>query len=578
MNLLLTYLLFGISLFTQGLNSLSKPPELFNLGRTRCYFGGMSISEDGKSLFHTHIFAPDSTSPFLTKISLSEWKNNQWSEPAFINFFPGYSESYPVWIADKNRLYFSSSHPASEGDTKNDLNIWYAEKNSSGWSKPQLASALNSEKNDRLAFIDEEGYYYIIVNKNESNDIFRTRLQDNEWSKLESVDSWNSAHQEESVSVYPRLKVAFIQRSISGISTEILVSKLEGGNWTTPVPLSYDSKTTQMPYVQRWPMLSGDLGTFYFVSQGLIWQQSTSLLLQQNNVASAKNLSYKSLPVKKRVYGEPEVFGGMTLKTNNGITFTPDGKTVYLSRYTEERDSMGRQFIKIFQSNLEKEKWSNPVLVTFNKPEVPFEYHPVLAPDGNRLFYNSRAPRMMTDGKYLSKNNLWYVDKLSDGSWGNPILIESLATDEHDDYASVDENGNLYFRSDRPGGKGAGDIYRSDFIDGKYQQPVNVHSLNSNLNENDLCIDPKGRFIVFNRYVENGDQSNIILYISIKVKNEWTQPRIIKQLEKPYDYELTPTLSQDGRYFYYEVNSNMMRVEMKSLFTKDEIDLLKKQH
>lgn len=548
----------------------SADPGPFNLGRTRCYFGGMSFSDDGKMLFHAHIFAKDSISAFTIKVAISRWSDNAWSNPEFPDFVTDYSESYPVWVQSQQRLYFSSNAPVSSGGPGADQNIWYAEKTSSGWNKPVLADGLNSDKNDRLSFVDNEGYYYVLSDRaGGSMDIFRTKSDHGKWKESEPLQAWNSEQQEEYVSVYPDQKIAFIQRSLPGTSTEIFISKYVSGSWAVPEPLRYEFKNTEWPYVHRWPMLSANLGTFYFVSQGIIWQQPAEVLLRQNGISFPKK-KFDPLSVRKRAYGEPEMFGGLVLKTNNGISFAADMKTIYLSRYTQERDSSGNQFIKLFQSNATQDGWSPPVMTSFNNSQVPFEYHPVVSPDGKRLFYNSRAPVSQSGKTHHAKNNIWYVDKQRTGLWGQPKLVESIVTDEYDDYGSITLDGTLYFRSDRPGGKGSGDIYKSEFLNGQYQPPANVTALNSEDNENDLCIDPKGRFIVFNRYALRGEQPTIALYLSLQTETGWTKPRMIRHLEKAYDYELTPTLSPDGKYFYYEVNSNILRVETESLFLPEE--------
>lgn len=550
------------------LGSFAQSATPFNHGRTRCYYGGLSFATDGKTIYHTHVHQKDTLSAITGKIAISTWRKNEWSEPEFPLFTNG-NESYPV--IDGNRLYFSSDAALPDRPDSRDQNIWYAEKTATGWDNPMPVAGLNSLQNDRLAFIDGDRNFYIINNFNNQYDIVVARQTANRWTDPAPMDAWNSPGDEEFVSVYPAVGVAFIQHSNAGNATEIMISKLENGKWSTPIAFNYDQKTTQLPYVQRWPQLSPDLSVFYMVNHGVIWQQPSKSVLEQNGITLKQKVSYKPLAARPLAFGEPELFGGMLLKTNNGISLTPDGKTIYLSRYTNERDSLGRRFIKIFSSELRRGNWTIPQPTTFNKPGVPFEYHPVLNVDGKKLFFNSRAPIPGSGKKFESKNNIWWVDRQGDG-WSEPHVVQSLVTDNYDDYSTPTKDGTLYFRSDRPGGLGGGDIYMSKYVNGEYLSPENLRAINSSFNENDLCVDPQGRFIIFNRSFEWGQTTNLKLYLTVRTKMGWTKPRELKQLEKSYDYELTPTLA--GKYFYYEVNSNIVRVETRSLFLPEEWTLM----
>lgn len=556
-----------------ALTAFAQQPTPFNHARTRCYYGGLSFSADGKTLYHTHVFQKDTLSAIAGKIAITSWSNNAWSEAVFPQFTSG-NESYPV--IDNNRLYFTSDAPLPSRPDGRDQNIWFVEKTSTGWTTPAPVDALNSQQNDRLAFIDSERNFYVITNSNNSSyDIAIVKQTVSGWSDPEPMEALNSPGDEEYVSVYPSIGVAFIQQSAGGNTTEVMMSRLQQGSWTTPVPLNYEQKSTMLPYVQRWPQLSADLSAFYMVNHGVIWQQPSKTILEGNGVTANLKLAYRPLAARALASNEPELIGGMLLKTNNGISFTPDGKTIYLSQYTNERDSAGRRYIKIFSSDLRGNVWSKLQPASFNKAGVPFEYHPVVSNDGNKIFYNSRAPIPGSKQKFENKNNVWCVEKQGNG-WGQPRLLQNLVTSEYDDYASPAGDGTLYFRSDRPGGTGGGDIYTSAFKNGEYQSPEPFKEVNSDLNENDLCIDRLKRFIIFNRYYEQGQTNNIKLYLSIRTKDGWSTPRALTQLEKSYDYELTPTLSPDGKYFYYEVNSNILRVETKSLFLPEEWKIVSK--
>jgi Tol biopolymer transport system component len=544
--------------------------EVFNLGRTRCFTGGFSLTADDKTIFTTQTFKKDAQSSLRLKIFTSTWSKNQWSPLAMLSL-NDYHEIGPVISPDGSRLYFSSTSPAPGKAEEGDVNIWYTEKEGGNWSKPIFAEGLNTDQGDRISFIDKAGTIYLVSSRGGNLDAYTSESVDGQFTTPVAVAEWNTDLDEEYVSVNSSSDMAFLQRSKQGETTEILWSTLTNGRWSTPAPLRYEGKFTQMPYVQKWPRLSNDQSTFFLIGHGLIYQFPYKEIAASNSFGIAAQkvvMSFKPLKIAPRKPSEPEPFGGLTLKTNNGISFTADGKTVYLSRYTVQRDTFGGQFIKIFESRAGKSGWSEPRQVPFMNEKTPYEYHPVLAPDGKKLFYNSRAAKPGAGVEYYSKNNVWHVERLGNGNFGTPDMIDVLATDEYDDYASVAKSGTLYFRSDRPGGKGSGDIYRSQYVEGKYQAPENLVDLNSVDNENDVCIDPNEKFIIFNRYIDATKE--IKLFLSIRSGGVWSTPRTIDALEKETDWELTPTLSPDGKFFFYEVNSNILRVPVAELLTPDE--------
>lgn len=547
----------------------SQRVDVFNLGRMRCFTGGFTLTADDRTILSSQTHKQSQDSPLRLKIFTSTWTDRAWSQPTPL-IFSDYHEFGPVLSPDGNTLYFSSTSPAPGETEEGDVNIWFVEKYNGEWGKPAFAQQLNTNDGDRVSFVDQSGKIYFVSGRSGNLDVYVSRRSGNDFDAPQPVNAWNTELDEEYVSINKEGTTAFIQRTRVGESTEILYSTRSLDNWQSPASLLYPGRFTQLPYVHKWPRLSNDGSTLFLISQGLIYQMAFKEVATNNALGiDSKTIGpYKPLAIAPRLPQEPEPFGGLVLKTNNGISFTPDGKTVYLSRYTTQRDTSGGQYIKIFESKLTKQGWSAPVQVPFMNAQAPYEYHPVLSPDGKRLFYNTRAATPGANVSYYRANNIWMVERSGDGLYSKPVMIDILATDHYDDYSSATRNGTLYFRSDRPGGKGSGDIYRSTLVNGNYQPPVPFDAINSSDNENDVCVDPDERFIIFNRYID--PTKEIKLFLSVRVAGQWTAPRVIDPLEKATDWELTPSLSPDGRYFFYEVNSNILRVPVAELFTPEE--------
>ena len=252
----------------------------------------------------------------------------------------------------------------------------------------------------------------------------------------------------------------------------------------------------------------------------------------------------------------PIYFQKEIITTENGICFSNDGKTLYLSQSINKKFDNGKNFLSLFSSTYQNGKWSAPKQI-YNNIDA---YHPVLSFDNKKLFFNSRSHRDTIH--HSIPHNIWLMTKKKD-VWSKAELVANVNSADYDSYPSLAKNNNLYFNSSRAGGKGGMDIYFSKFEKGNYLPPINIKTINSADEENDLVIDPAERFIIFNRYKHT--TKSIDLFVSYNENNQWSIPKAIDVINSDSLWELTPTLSPDGKYFFYEVNNKMMQIELNSI-------------
>lgn len=72
------------------------------------------------------------------------------------------------------------------------------------------------------------------------------------------------------------------------------------------------------------------------------------------------------------------------------------------------------------------------------------------------------------------------------GKWSNPENVAAINTDFHDRMPSISQDGKvLFFSSDRPGGKGADDIWMSEFNEetSSWGEPKNIGDVNTSASE-----------------------------------------------------------------------------------------------
>lgn len=261
--------------------------------------------------------------------------------------------------------------------------------------------------------------------------------------------------------------------------------------------------------------------------------------------------------------GEPVDFATGKITTVNGINFSVDGKTLYTSNNMEKQFDNERHYAGIFVTEYREGKWTAPEYLDIGNGMDA--YHPVLSADNKKLFFNSRSHP--DSANTAIKHNIWVIQKTADG-WGVPEMVKNVNSNAYDSYPSLAANGNLYFNSDRDGGKGGMDFYVSYFVDDEYSTPTSLDALNSSDVENDLVVDPEERFIIFNRYLH--ETREIDLFISFNQDEGWTPPRKLDNINSE-KWELTPTLSPDGNYFFFELDNQIMQIDLVALIYEDEL-------
>ncbi len=176
----------------------------------------------------------------------------------------------------------------------------------------------------------------------------------------------------------------------------------------------------------------------------------------------------------------------------------------------------------IVQATKNGDSWVTQQLITPSGKHKDLE--PFLSPDGLRLYFASNRP--LIDSSEVKKDfDIWYLERKNmDDKWSVPTNIGAPINSEFNEfYPSVSENKNLYFTSDKPGGKGKDDIYKSEWNSNSYQTPVSLNdSINTDGYEFNAFISPKEDFLIFSGYNREDGIGSGDLYMSTKLKNgDW---------------------------------------------------------
>jgi Tol biopolymer transport system component len=256
----------------------------------------------------------------------------------------------------------------------------------------------------------------------------------------------------------------------------------------------------------------------------------------------------------------PEVFARGVVSTPQGefnAAFSPDGREFYYS----VNESGGRETMKFMK--LENDRWTPPQPVPFVSRQNDCD--PLFSPDGSRLYFISTRPK---EDKAGSRDwDIWYVER-TDTGWSEPVNIGPPVNSDGDEYyVSLTKDGTIYFASNRAGGLGSFDIYRSELVDGRYAKPQNLGSaINTKYLEHDPFIDPDESYLLFTSVDRPGGFGSGDLYISARREDgNWTEAKNLGNAFNTNGYDFCPIVSPDGKYFFFTRKGDIYWVRIEAI-------------
>ena len=262
--------------------------------------------------------------------------------------------------------------------------------------------------------------------------------------------------------------------------------------------------------------------------------------------ASAQSSDPRPAPyASNKPLTEPTVFGTGIISTGEYDThpaFTPDGRTLYFLRSTPNFSHW-----TILVSSFVRDRWTTPEVASFSGQYSDAD--PFITPDGSRLYFISNRP---VPGKAKPDLDIWVVNKTQNG-WSEPQNPGApINSPGNEWYPTISANGTIYFGSDREGGKGRNDIYRSRLIDGKYQPADNLGDIiNTQFNEFEPLIAADESFLIFMCGGRADARGGFDLYITYNQNGEWSKPENLGAKINSPGNEYSPTISPDGKYFFW---------------------------
>ena len=196
-------------------------------------------------------------------------------------------------------------------------------------------------------------------------------------------------------------------------------------------------------------LLGDDADQIYFTSTR---QQATG-----DDISGITGTKYADIFFAKRDengrWQQPEaVEGELNTELDEGVCcFSPDGKTMYLTRCTTDPDYP--RYAKIFTSQRSDASWGKPTELKISRDTLSAFAHPAVSPDGEWLYFVSDMP-----GGHGGKD-IWRIAILGTSLGGVENLEAPINTPGDEMFPTFRPNGDLYFSSDGHPGMGGLDIF-----------------------------------------------------------------------------------------------------------------------
>ncbi len=245
-------------------------------------------------------------------------------------------------------------------------------------------------------------------------------------------------------------------------------------------------------------------------------------------LAQQSDRLYKAQFVAKDTISTGDVFG---------FAVQPNGNQAFFVRSYGGRDTL-----HLYTATRQQGRWSTPVKANFSGKYKDID--PAFAPNGRQLLFNSTRP---VPGKAKTGDfDIWTIRQIASG-WSQPEHLGNVInSDSSDFYATMAANGTIYFTSNRAGGVGKRDIWRSSQKDGVYQKPENLGTVVNTIgDQSNPCISPGEDYLVFITDGPNG-LGDSDLYISFRVNNRWTRPQHLGPDINTADAEFAPSFELDS--------------------------------
>ena len=325
---------------------------------------------------------------------------------------------------------------------------------------------------------------------------------------------------------YYRASLSFKSQGAYGVSNQLLEKYIEKTNnlivknyyYQNPNYLDQILKNSILAEIKKTNINSenSDFGPSFYGENKLIYSStisSTGNDLYEWTDEPFLDLFISELDSLGNLSNPKQVTGDVnTPYHESSAILSKDKKTLYFTRNNFFKgdldfDKNKQVNLKIYKAESEDgETWGNIQELPFNDDEFSTA-HPAFSIDEKRLYFASDRP-----GSF-GYSDIWYVDILDDGEYGDPVnLGPNINTEFRESFPFISSDNILYFSSDGRMGLGGFDIYYSNLDSyGFPDESINFgEPLNSRMDDFGFIYNSKNNFGYFssNRNGYNGSKSD----------------------------------------------------------------------
>ncbi len=242
------------------------------------------------------------------------------------------------------------------------------------------------------------------------------------------------------------------------------------------------------------------------------------------------------------------------------LVFTAGDKNVFSPEIDINVINYDYQMDNIYYSLKKEGKWSDPIDITKQLGATSRTVPVTISADGTDLF-------LVRDD---NDNGNVYESHFKNGKW-SPMkpLNKNINTKQWESHATLTKDGNtLYFTSDRPGGYGGLDIYRSDKDEnGDWGPAVNIGpTINTKYDEETPFILNDSKTMYFSSQGHYSMGGFDVFHTTLLANNTWSSPLNIGYPINTVGNDLFYMPKANGQYAFFPLNNNERGIGSNDIF------------